>query len=94
MIFDLPQNGSTNKKIGKKCSAKTADVELQLRAGAKEGGGGEGKPPPGLGGLGRSDWKEEKFGGPEERRGALHADPVGRRIHIFIYVYIYICICI
>ena len=44
------------------------------------GGGGCDPPPPGLGGLEGSDWKGEKFGGSEEKKRALHADPVDRRI--------------
>ena len=71
-------------------SKNNAGVELQSRAGAKEGGGRE-VSTPGLGGLGGSDWKgssedqktedgkEERL---KERRGDLHADPVGRRINV------------
>ena len=50
---------------------------------------GGGKSPPGLGGLGGSDWNGEKFGRSEEKKGDLHADPIGRRI-ICKYIYIYI----
>ena len=53
-------------------------------------------PPPGIGGLGGSDWKggsedqetedrkEERL---EERRGDLHADPVGWRISLIFLTF-------
>ena len=69
-----------------------------IRAEDKEGSRG-GKPPPGLGVLGGSEvQKERKFGGSEKKMigktrvyrirrtaGALHADPVGRRIYMITY---------
>ena len=90
-VFDNFCLWPPNQTNQKKSSAETADGELQSRAGAKEEGGG-GKPSPGLGGLGGSDWKggledqkkeDRKEEGLEERRGDLHADPVGRRIFNF-----------
>ena len=70
ILFQQPSN---KKTLGRPVPNKTS------RAEAKEGGAGAGKPPPGLGGKG-SDWKGEKFGGSEEKRGDLNAEPVGRRI--------------
>ena len=64
------------KKVSKRAPRRRPTPIATSRTEAKEGG----KPPPGLGGLGGSDWKGEEFGGSEEKKRALHADPVGRRI--------------
>ena len=58
-------------------------VNAGSRAEAKEGEWGD---PPWLGGLRGSDRKGETFGGSEEKKGALHADPVGRRILPSLYM--------
>ena len=76
MIFDWQKSGPKNQE--KLCG----DVRDQMREAEprpRRGEGG-GKPPPGLGGSGESDWKGEKLGGSEEKKGDLHADPMGRRI--------------
>ena len=88
IILDLQKVGSPEKTT--EACGFLGDFGAH-ETGAKEGEGG-GKPPPRLGGLGRSeDRKDEKLGGSEERGSErrevrrikrierdLHADPVGR----------------
>ena len=47
MMFDWSKDGPQNKTNQKNNSAETAGVELQSRAGAKDGGGGDVNLPPG-----------------------------------------------
>jgi hypothetical protein len=55
MILEWQKVGPENQKNQKSGSAETPDCEIQSRAGAKEGGGGEVNLPPRLGGLGGSE---------------------------------------
>ena len=81
MIFDWPKNDRPNPKNKKKEAVRRRPrLNENSRTEAKVGGGGGGKLPPWFGRLGGSDWKGEKFGESEEKKRALHADPVGRRI--------------
>ena len=90
MICDWPQNGPQIKQIKKTLCGDDPDPKRR-----GEGGGEGGKPPPELGGLGGSDWKGEKIGGSEEKKGDLLADLVARRIiYRIIYIIIYITIYI
>ena len=70
----MAQNGRKNQKIRKKAPRRRPTPIATSRTEAKEGGGGVGEPR--LGGLGGSDRKGERFGGSEEKKRALPADPV------------------
>ena len=90
----VAKNWSQKSKKSEKWLRGDARLRNTIASWCQGGGRGGGKPPPGLGGLGGSeDRKEDRFGGSEERgserrkvrrirrtQGALHADPMGRRI--------------
>ena len=79
----------------KKNSEEAADSKREFPSRGRGVGRWGGKPPPGLGGFGGLEvQKERRFGGSgkggSERggtgrtSGALHADPMGRRILCFM----------
>ena len=69
--------GTVNREGAPKEAATSSNGQPRTNT---ETTGVETPPLPRVGGLGGSDRKGKNIGGPEEKRGALHADQVGRRI--------------
>ena len=80
MIFDWPNMVPGIKQIRTKSSAETADVELQSRAGAREGGGGGGEVTPPRARRVRKIRSESLRSSEDRSKGGGSTHPVGRRM--------------